>query len=98
LNEEDLGTIEALFEAGTPVRVLLSKADILSPADRQSARDYKRSQATRRLSRSSLACDSLAMLSQTRTGLCLLRGTLSTRYLRLRKPSASAERRDVVRS
>lgn len=40
INEEDLSTIEALSLAGIPVVCLLSKADLLSSADRHSALDY----------------------------------------------------------
>jgi GTP-binding protein EngB required for normal cell division len=40
LNEEDLATIQALYESGVPAGVLLSKADLLSPADRESVRNY----------------------------------------------------------
>ena len=40
LSEEDLATIRALYEAGAPASVLLSKADLLAPADRESALAY----------------------------------------------------------
>jgi GTP-binding protein EngB required for normal cell division len=40
LSEEDLATIQALYEAGAPASVLLSKADLLVPADRESALAY----------------------------------------------------------
>lgn len=40
INEEDLNTIEALSMAGIPVMGLLSKADLLSPRDRERALDY----------------------------------------------------------
>jgi GTP-binding protein EngB required for normal cell division len=40
LSEEDLGTIQALYEAGVPASVLLSKADLLSAPDRESAVAY----------------------------------------------------------
>jgi hypothetical protein len=40
LNDEDLSTILRLYEAAIPVKVLLSKADLLSPADLESALQY----------------------------------------------------------
>jgi hypothetical protein len=40
INEEDLNTICALSQAGIPVMGLLSKADLLSPADREKALAY----------------------------------------------------------
>jgi GTP-binding protein EngB required for normal cell division len=40
LTEDDLGTIQALYEAGVPASVLLSKADLLAPADRARASQY----------------------------------------------------------
>jgi GTP-binding protein EngB required for normal cell division len=40
LTEEDLRTIQSLYEAGIPATVLLSKADLLGPADRSQAIDY----------------------------------------------------------
>jgi GTP-binding protein EngB required for normal cell division len=40
LSQEDLATIQSLHEAGTAASVLLSKADLLSPADRARARQY----------------------------------------------------------
>ncbi|MCL5746173.1 MAG: dynamin family protein, partial [Acidobacteria bacterium] len=40
LCEEDLATIRALYEAGVPASVLLSKADLLAPPDRESALSY----------------------------------------------------------
>lgn len=40
LNDEDLSTILRLYEAAIPVKVLLSKADLLSPADLESALEY----------------------------------------------------------
>lgn len=42
VNEEDLNTIHALSQAGIPVMGLLSKADLLSPSDRDKALDYTR--------------------------------------------------------
>jgi len=44
LNDEDLSTILRLYEAAIPVKVLLSKADLLSPADLESALEYTASQ------------------------------------------------------
>jgi hypothetical protein len=40
LNEEDLATIHFLLEAAIPVKVLLSKADLLTPSDLDSALTY----------------------------------------------------------
>lgn len=40
LAEEDLATIRALYEAGVPASVLLSKADLLPQQDRKSALTY----------------------------------------------------------
>ena len=40
LNGEDLSTILRLYEAAIPVKVLLSKADLLSPSDLESALEY----------------------------------------------------------
>jgi GTP-binding protein EngB required for normal cell division len=40
LNDEDLSTILRLYEAAIPVKVLLSKADLLSPSDIESALEY----------------------------------------------------------
>lgn len=40
LSEEDLATIQALYEAGAPASVLLSKADLLAPQDREAALGY----------------------------------------------------------
>jgi GTP-binding protein EngB required for normal cell division len=40
LNDEDLSTILRLFEAAIPVKVLLSKADLLSASDLESALQY----------------------------------------------------------
>lgn len=40
LAEEDLATIQALYEAGVPASVLLSKADLLTPKDLESALAY----------------------------------------------------------
>ncbi len=44
LDEEDLNTLHALSQAGIPVMALLSKADLLSPADRDKAAAYARGQ------------------------------------------------------
>jgi GTP-binding protein EngB required for normal cell division len=40
LTQDDLATIEALYHAGIPASVLLSKADLLAPADRDRALQY----------------------------------------------------------
>lgn len=40
VDQEDLNTIQALSQAGIPVMGLLSKADLLSPADREKALAY----------------------------------------------------------
>jgi GTP-binding protein EngB required for normal cell division len=40
LNDEDLSTILRLYEAAIPVKVLLSKADLLPPSDLESALEY----------------------------------------------------------
>ena len=40
LNDEDLSTILRLYESAIPVKVLLSKADLLAPADLESALEY----------------------------------------------------------
>ena len=40
LTEDDLATIQALYDAGTPASVVLSKADLPAPADRDRARQY----------------------------------------------------------
>jgi GTP-binding protein EngB required for normal cell division len=40
LTEEDLATVERLYEAATPVLVLLSKADLLVPEDRERSAQY----------------------------------------------------------
>ena len=40
IDEEDLGTIEALSQAGIPVMALLSKSDLVSAHDRQKALEY----------------------------------------------------------
>jgi len=40
LTQEDLSTIRTLYEASTPAQVLLSKADLLKPAERTQALKY----------------------------------------------------------
>jgi hypothetical protein len=40
LTQDDLATIEMLYDAGIPASVLLSKADLLAPADRDRAIQY----------------------------------------------------------
>ncbi|MGA2119871.1 MAG: dynamin family protein [Bryobacteraceae bacterium] len=40
LTEDDLATIQTLYAAGIPASVLLSKADLLTPADRDRALEY----------------------------------------------------------
>jgi GTP-binding protein EngB required for normal cell division len=40
LTEDDLATIQTLYAAGIPASVLLSKADLLAPADRDRALEY----------------------------------------------------------
>ncbi|HTX37911.1 MAG TPA: dynamin family protein [Bryobacteraceae bacterium] len=40
LTEDDLATVQALYDAGIPASVLLSKADLLAPADRDRALNY----------------------------------------------------------
>lgn len=49
LNEDDLRILRSLYEAGTPVQVVLSKADLLSLADRQRMLDYIREQLRKEL-------------------------------------------------
>jgi GTP-binding protein EngB required for normal cell division len=44
LTHEDLKVIEAIYQAGATAMVLVSKADMLNPADRQRAMDYVRKQ------------------------------------------------------
>ncbi len=44
LTADDLGTIQSLYEAGIPASVLLSKADLLVPEDRQRAVEYTEAQ------------------------------------------------------
>jgi len=40
LSEEDLATVQSLYEAGVPASVLLSKADLLAPPERESSLAY----------------------------------------------------------
>jgi len=40
LTQDDLGTIQTLYDAGIPASVLLSKADLLEPADRERVARY----------------------------------------------------------
>jgi GTP-binding protein EngB required for normal cell division len=49
LNEEDLALLRALYEAGIPAMVLLSKADLLAPRDRERMTGYIREQFRREL-------------------------------------------------
>ncbi|HEX4128755.1 MAG TPA: dynamin family protein [Pirellulales bacterium] len=49
LNQEDLSVLRLLFDAGVPAQVLLSKADMLSPADRQRMVEYIQTQVKREL-------------------------------------------------
>ncbi len=44
LTEEDVSTVQRLYEAATPVLVLLSKADLLVPEDRARATQYMTNQ------------------------------------------------------
>jgi len=44
LDNEDLALLRLLLEAGTPVLILLSKSDLLSPADRSRMLNYVREQ------------------------------------------------------
>jgi GTP-binding protein EngB required for normal cell division len=49
LTPDDLALIRLLAEAGVPAQVVLSKADLLGPADRQRAADYVRAQIRQEL-------------------------------------------------
>jgi GTP-binding protein EngB required for normal cell division len=49
LSPEDLDLLRLLYEAGTPAQVVLSKADLITPADRQKAADYVREHIRREL-------------------------------------------------
>jgi GTP-binding protein EngB required for normal cell division len=49
LTQDDLSTIQALYEAGVPVTLLLSKSDLLAPDDRARALAYVSQQITSQL-------------------------------------------------
>lgn len=49
LNPDDLTILRALYEAGTPAQVLLSKADLLNAANRQRMAEYIAAQLRREL-------------------------------------------------
>lgn len=49
LTPDDLGLVRLLYEAAVPVQVLLSKADLVTAADRQRTADYVREQVRREL-------------------------------------------------
>ncbi|MBI2807565.1 MAG: dynamin family protein [Planctomycetes bacterium] len=49
LTPEDLNLLRLLAEAGTPAQVVLSKADLLTPADRRRTIEYIRAQIQREL-------------------------------------------------
>jgi GTP-binding protein EngB required for normal cell division len=49
LTPDDLDVLRLLYEAGIPAQVLLSKADLLTPADRQRAADYVRERVRQEL-------------------------------------------------
>ena len=49
LNDDDLSLLRALYEAGIPAQVLLSKADLLKPDDRHRLLQYVREQLRREL-------------------------------------------------
>lgn len=49
LTSDDLSTIQLLYEAGIPSSVLLSKADLLKPEDRQRALEYTGAQIREKL-------------------------------------------------
>jgi GTP-binding protein EngB required for normal cell division len=49
LNDEDIGTLRLLYEAGIPVIVLLSKADLLAEADLRRASAYTEDQVQNEL-------------------------------------------------
>jgi hypothetical protein len=51
LSAEDVGTLERLDQAGIPAHLLLSKADLLAPADLARVVAYVEEQLTRRLGR-----------------------------------------------
>lgn len=49
LTQEDVSTLQTLYEASTPAQVLLSKADLLKPAERTQALKYIESQINSQL-------------------------------------------------
>jgi GTP-binding protein EngB required for normal cell division len=49
LNQDDLGLLRTLYEAGIPAHVLVSKADLLTPADRERMASFLREQLWREL-------------------------------------------------
>lgn len=49
LTPDDLALLRALYEAAVPAQLVLSKADLLGPADRQRAAEYVRDQLGREL-------------------------------------------------
>lgn len=49
INEDDLTLLRLLAEAGVPFQVLLSKADLLTPAQRQQAAEYVQAQVKQEL-------------------------------------------------
>jgi GTP-binding protein EngB required for normal cell division len=49
LNQDDLAVLQALYEAGIPAQVLVSKADLLSMTDRDRTRHYVQQQIQREL-------------------------------------------------
>jgi GTP-binding protein EngB required for normal cell division len=49
LNQDDLAVLRALYEAGIPAQVLVSKADLLASADEERTRHYVRQQIQREL-------------------------------------------------
>jgi GTP-binding protein EngB required for normal cell division len=49
LTEDDVGTVRMLLEAGIPVSILLSKADLVKPADRDRAAAYTKQSLQERL-------------------------------------------------
>ena len=49
LNEDDLAVLRGLYEAGIPAHVLVSKADLLSPADQDRTKHYVRQHIQREL-------------------------------------------------
>lgn len=51
LTAEDVGTLERLGQAGIPAHLLLSKADLLAPADLARVRSYVEQEVARRLGR-----------------------------------------------